>query len=159
MREHRSQVRTEPAAQSLLSDDRRVRNNVADLDLHQVTAAKFAVDGKVEDSLIPGPPMLIKNEADRPDLARPERMLCANFTSSVPRHPIASGGSNSDNPKTLFLGPRDTAISDIHPVGTCWMGDDPMAAIDSRLRVPGGNTNVPTMMVAEKAADMTINCQ
>ncbi|WP_150294181.1 GMC family oxidoreductase [Sphingobium estronivorans] len=68
---------------------------------------------------------------------------------------------------------RATAISDIHAVGTCRMGHDPMAVVDPLLRVrgvsalrvvdasvmprvPGGNTNVPTMMVAEKAADMIL---
>jgi choline dehydrogenase len=59
-----------------------------------------------------------------------------------------------------------------HPVGTCKMGrrDDPMAVVDSELRVIGvdklrvvdasvmplitsGNTNSPTLMIAEKAAE------
>jgi choline dehydrogenase len=58
-----------------------------------------------------------------------------------------------------------------HPVGTCKMGrgDDPMAVVDSQLRVKGvgalrvvdasvmptitsGNTNSPTLMIAEMAA-------
>jgi choline dehydrogenase len=65
----------------------------------------------------------------------------------------------------------DIATTIFHPVGTTKMGrdDDPMAVLDSRLRVRGvrglrvvdagamptitsGNTNSPTLMLAEKAA-------
>lgn len=66
---------------------------------------------------------------------------------------------------------RRTAEVTQHPVGTCTMGDGPLAVVDPQLRVhgiaglrvvdasimptvPGGNTNGPTIMIAEKAADL-----
>lgn len=69
----------------------------------------------------------------------------------------------------------DIATTIFHPVGTTRMGseDDPMAVLDSRLRVRGiqglrvvdagamptitsGNTNSPTLMIAEKAAEWAL---
>jgi choline dehydrogenase len=66
---------------------------------------------------------------------------------------------------------RTTGAITQHAVGTCRMGMDARAVVDAQLRVhglaglriadasvmpnvPGGNTNAPTIMVGEKAADL-----
>ncbi|MBI1730412.1 choline dehydrogenase [Candidatus Acetothermia bacterium] len=83
-------------------------------------------------------------------------------------------GSQAQNRSEIEAYIRRSAETIYHPVGTCKMGSDPMAVVDSRLRVHGierlrvvdasimpritrGNTNAPTIMIAEKAADLIKN--
>ncbi len=78
-----------------------------------------------------------------------------------------------NNPVQIEQFLRDHADTEYHPCSTCKMGpeSDPMAVVDATLKVYGidklrvvdasimpqlvtGNTNAPTIMIAEKAADM-----
>jgi choline dehydrogenase len=85
---------------------------------------------------------------------------------------IAPGcGVQSDAEIDAYV--RGRAEADYHSVGTCKMGSDEMAVVDDKLRVHGldrlrvvdasvmptligGNTNMPVIMVAEKASDMIL---
>jgi choline dehydrogenase-like flavoprotein len=81
----------------------------------------------------------------------------------------ASANATSDLAIEQFV--RDYADTVYHPVGSCRMGPGALDVVDHQLRVHGmqglrvvdasimprivsGNTNAPTIMIAEKAADM-----
>jgi choline dehydrogenase len=87
----------------------------------------------------------------------------------VVRERLPGEAAHSDD--DLLDAARAISQTIYHPVGTCKMGPDPMAVVDERLRVHGmtglrvvdasimpvitsGNTNAPTIMIAEKASDM-----
>ena len=83
-------------------------------------------------------------------------------------------GAQAQSQQELEDDIRQRASSVFHPVGSCRMGPDPrQAVVDARLRVHGlaglrvidasifphitsGNTNAPTMMVAERGADLVL---
>jgi choline dehydrogenase-like flavoprotein len=82
-------------------------------------------------------------------------------------------GPSVDGPDAVRAYVRETAITYHHQVGTCKMGTDAAAVVDPRLRVHGieglrvadasimpmvttGNTNAPSIMIGERAAEFLL---
>lgn len=89
------------------------------------------------------------------------------------RGPEAWPGDEVRERDALVSAIKEWAETIYHPVGTCRMGADPTSVLDPQLRVRGveglrvvdasvmpalitGNTNAPTIMIAEKASDMIL---
>jgi choline dehydrogenase len=87
-------------------------------------------------------------------------------------HEIMPGDAVASDAQLLEFA-RGAGTTIYHPVGTCAMGHGPRAVVDAQLRVHGiaglrvvdasvmprlvsGNTNAPTIMIAEKASDLIL---
>jgi choline dehydrogenase len=116
----------------------------------------------------------LQSENDRA-VMRAGIRICRELYSTSPLGDLIAGenkpGADCKTDAELDAYLRRTIDLGHHPVATCAMGVDPMAVVDPQLRVhgieglrvidasvmprvPGGNTNAPTIMIAEKAADL-----
>ena len=83
-------------------------------------------------------------------------------------------GKQAETDSELLDAARELGTTIFHPVGTCKMGSDNEAVVDDKLRVLGvpsvrvidasvmptitsGNTNAPTVMIAEKGAQFILD--
>ena len=120
-------------------------------------------------------PAFLEDERDMELLYKGAR-LTQRLMQSPAMEPIrgeALYGTDAESEEDLRADIVARADTVYHPVGTCMMGPNPEAGavVDARLRVHGlkslrvvdasimpqvvsGNTNAPTIMIAEKAADM-----
>jgi choline dehydrogenase len=119
-------------------------------------------------------------------LSEPEDVQALVAGMRMAREMAAAGPLAEAAGREIFPGPGVDGDEDLaddlrrrveliyHPVGTCRMGSGDEAVVDAELRVrgidglrvadasimpviPGGNTNAPTIMVAERAADLIRN--
>jgi len=126
-------------------------------------------------------PLIDPNFLSHPDdlstLVRGVKVVYKIFTQTA----LAKFGGKYLHPHENLTGNDEDIIASIrnrsdtiyHPVGTCRMGNDPDAVVDTNLRVNGvtnlrvvdasimpsiisGNTNAPVIMLAEKAADLIL---
>lgn len=131
----------------------------------------ISCDQKVQPEIQPN---YLSAEADRQVAADAIRLTRTIMKSSAlavhdPQEYLPGPAFESDGELAAAAGDIGTTI--FHPVGTCRMGADEEAVVDERLRVRGvsglrvvdasvmpritsGNTNAPTIMIAEKGAAM-----
>jgi choline dehydrogenase len=121
-------------------------------------------------------PNYLSNETDR-RVAGDSIRLTRRIMRTKPLQPFEPAeylpGPHFDAEEDLAKAAGDIGTTIFHPVGTCRMGIDDTAVVDGALKVRGvsglrvadasvmpsitsGNTNAPTIMIAEKASDMIL---
>ena len=124
--------------------------------------------------------VLMKSESTEED--RKVAIDSVKFT----RHIMSADALKPFSPEEMLPGPSIQTNEEIldaasnlgttifHPVGTCKMGNDPSCVVNDKLKVFGirnlrvvdasvmptitsGNTNAPTMMIAQRAAEFILN--
>lgn len=121
-------------------------------------------------------PCYLSTQSDRQtaiDSLRHARRLMETRRMADFRPEEVKPGAHLQSDADLARAAGDVGTTIFHPVGTTKMGGDPMAVVDSKLRlrgigglriadagimpvIPSGNTHAPVTMIAEKAADMIL---
>jgi choline dehydrogenase len=121
-------------------------------------------------------PNYLSTDADREVAAQSivhARRLMATRRMAAYRPQEFKPGTEISSPDDLARAAGDIATTIFHPVGTAKMGDDAMAVVGAELKVHGmerlrvvdasimptivsGNTHAPTVMIAEKAAELMV---
>ena len=161
-----------------------VDHGAGEFDGHAITLAPVLISPKSRGSLrLASADPSVKPRIVTNSLAEPEDVAALVAGVKLAREMTATEPMGSVRRRELFPGADVQSDDEIeadlrrrvellyHPVGTCRMGTDDGAVLDPELRVrgvdglrvvdasmmpliPGGNTNAPTIMVAERAADL-----